>query len=532
MSEPKLFEEESCPSTVSPALVPAPWDDDITGAYEAPDVSGHADLSAETSELIAFVPALVLICGGEELPKVSRLARGSTYVGREHRAEDRTLVLRQSSVSRVHACVRVEGDRCSIEDLKSMNGVFVNGERIGPGKVELAPNDVIRIGDALYKFTWTFPESYELASEIVPELVGGAQMSEIVRDLVKIAPSNLSVFVQGETGTGKEIVARAIHRLSGRPGRIVALNCAAIPTSLFESELFGFRRGSFTGATQNHDGLVRAAHEGTLFLDEIGDLSLEAQAKLLRVIESKEVQALGSTTSILVDIRIVSATHKDLAMAVRQGTFRADLFARLNGANIRLPPLRERKEDLPALVEHLLSRHGVSDRKASFAFMHALALHSWPFNVRELDAVLRRAVSVNATGAELTVADLPRAMLQVGPASSTAASNPPGVVDSAAHRSTAPPAASLPPQLGDRTLGAPSLPPLSMPREVHQTRPWRRRPHETELVTLLTKHQGNIAAVARAMKRDRSQVHRWMKELGISADRFRALDDHSAEDSH
>src|SRR5690606_25971381 len=204
-------------------------------------------------------------------------------------------------------------------------------------------------------------------------------------------------------------VARELHRLSGRQGPFCAVNCAAIPAHLIESELFGWKRGAFSGADRDRVGLVRAAHRGTLLLDEIGDMPLDAQAKLLRVLQTKEVLPLGGTQPERVDVRFVAATHQDLARLQREGRFRQDLYARLNEYELRLPPLRERKEDVYALVRAFLARHGRPDLSPSVPFMVALLHHDWPYNVRELEAAVKRALTL-AEGLTLEPELLPEAV--------------------------------------------------------------------------------------------------------------------------
>ncbi len=226
----------------------------------------------------------------------------------------------------------------------------------------------------------------------------------------RVAPSDLAVLVLGETGAGKEVVARAIHRLSGRTGAFVPVNVAAIPRDLLEAELFGSVRGAFTGADRPRQGLVRAAHRGTLLLDEIGDLDLTMQAKLLRVLESGEVRPVGSTTFHAVDARVVSATHRDLRTRMEAGLFRADLYYRLAFAVLRVPPLRERTEDLPLLrrlfADEASRRLGARPCRWSAGAEAALLGYGWPGNVRELRHVVELAV-VEAAGGIVTRAMLP-----------------------------------------------------------------------------------------------------------------------------
>jgi transcriptional regulator with GAF, ATPase, and Fis domain len=296
----------------------------------------------------------------------------------------------------------------------------------------------------------------------------------------------------GESGTGKEVVARELHRLSGRRGTFAAVNCAAIPATLIESELFGYKRGAFSGAERDKPGLIKSAHEGTLLLDEIGDMPLDAQAKLLRVLQSKEVFPLGATAPEQVDVRVVCATHRDLWRLQQGGTFRQDLFARLNEYQLRLPALRERKEDVYMLVRAFLARHGRPELQPSFGFMTAALQYDWPYNVRELEACIKRCVALaegTVLGDQLLPAPVIEAMEDYG-----------GVLRSG----STPASGSLPPQ-----------PPAADPPSRSQV------PTDAELRGLLEHHGGNVAAVGRQLGKARMQVHRWMKRYGIHVDDFR-----------
>jgi formate hydrogenlyase transcriptional activator len=227
---------------------------------------------------------------------------------------------------------------------------------------------------------------------------------DILRAVEMVAPVDSAVLVRGETGTGKELVARAIHDASlRRQERFTAINCAAIPAALLESELFGYERGAFTGAVAPAMGRLQTADRGTLFLDEIGDLPLELQPKLLRVLQDQQFERLGSSRTIQVDVRVIAATNQDLMEMVEQRRFRADLYYRLNVFPITLPPLRERGEDIPLLVAHFArefcERHGRTIDFIPDDVMEALIRHDWPGNVRELQNVIERAVILTAGGA-------------------------------------------------------------------------------------------------------------------------------------
>ena len=265
------------------------------------------------------------------------------------------------------------------------------------------------------------------------ELIGSSPKFRAVLDKINmIAPTNCTVLIQGETGTGKEVIAQAIHEASPRrKNRFVALNCAAIPAALLESELFGHERGAFTGAVTQTLGRFQAADRGTLFLDEIGELPLELQPKLLRALQEKEVERLGGGRSIPVDVRIVAATNQNLAQLVAKKQFRADLYYRLNVIPIDLPPLRERIEDIPLLAEHFVRKYSMQMSKPVDSMpdevMEMLKSHDWPGNIRELQNVVERGV-VMTTGPVLTrrTTDHLR-MGEVAPLQAVEAAEPAGV---------------------------------------------------------------------------------------------------------
>lgn len=230
---------------------------------------------------------------------------------------------------------------------------------------------------------------------------GGAALRRVLEQVEVVAPTDSTVLVTGETGTGKELIARAVHRLSGRKGRtFVKLNCAAIPTGLLESELFGHEKGAFTGAVERRVGRFELADGGTLFLDEVGDIPPELQPKLLRVLQEQEFERLGSGKTIRVNVRLVAATHRNLSQLVAEGRFRSDLFYRLHVFPVHLPPLRERPEDVPDLVRHFVTvfagRLGRSFAPLPDATMAALTAYPWPGNVRELQHLIERAVILSA----------------------------------------------------------------------------------------------------------------------------------------
>jgi len=246
------------------------------------------------------------------------------------------------------------------------------------------------------------PERAEIS--FVDKIVGRrASLRSILSQAEAVAGTNTTVLITGETGTGKEVIARAIHELSPRRNRnLVKVNCAAMPSGLLESELFGHERGAFTGAINSHVGRFALADRGTLFLDEIGDMPLELQPKLLRVLQEREFEAVGSTRTTRVDVRVVTATNQDLKQMVRDREFREDLYYRLNAFPIYLPPLRERKSDIPELVEYFVQQFATSLDKTIETIpeetMHALVCHCWPGNIRELQNYIARGVILSNGG--------------------------------------------------------------------------------------------------------------------------------------
>jgi DNA-binding NtrC family response regulator len=252
------------------------------------------------------------------------------------------------------------------------------------------------------------------------ELIGESPaMQAVRRSIARYGPSPAAVLILGETGTGKELVARALHAASPRAeAPFVAVNCAAVATTLFEAELFGSLRGSYTGAQQDREGLVQAASGGTLFLDEVGELPRDVQAKLLRFLESRRFRQVGAAAESSADVRLVAATNRDLREAAESGEFRADLYFRLNVLQIRVPPLRERPEDIPVLVEHFVRAAGGASRRVAPEALRQLREWPWPGNVRELEHAVQRTL-VQADGDAIEAFDLAAEALDAGDAASS-----------------------------------------------------------------------------------------------------------------
>jgi sigma-54 dependent transcriptional regulator, acetoin dehydrogenase operon transcriptional activator AcoR len=405
------------------------------------------------------------------------------------------LVLPVPAVSRQHAEVVRERGAWVLRDKKSTNGTFVDGYRVHEARLEHGQE--IRLGDAILKFVAADIEghaAYHIDGSLAPGaqrlgprvtgLIGGYQIDRVARQIELVAreaagATPLSVLLLGESGTGKEVVAQAIHERSGRRGDFRAVNCAALPKDLVESELFGYRRGAFSGAVRDKPGLIRMAHRGTLLLDEIGDMPLDAQAKLLRVLQSKELFPLGATEPEPVDVRIIGATHRNLDQLLKEGRFRQDLYARLNEYHLSLPPLRDRKEDIFMLLAEFFKRHGGQSLRVTFPFMMALLHYDWPYNVRELESCAKRCV-VLAEGKplaeEMLTDDIAREMADYGREFAPAEA---GKEDSVA-------------------------------------------PTREELIGLLERHQGNVAAVGRDLGKARMQIHRWLKRYTIDIDDYRS----------
>jgi two-component system, NtrC family, response regulator AtoC len=340
---------------------------------------------------------LIVFCGGEvtshPVPRQGELVLG--------RGGDAGIPIEHVTVSRKHASL-LFGAELRIVDHGSFNGTRIGGKKLAPNTpTTLGIATIAELGDAMVVVQVEGPESVthsrsgSSAREPRPEL--SEAMQHLYRLVDNVAESNLTVIVRGETGSGKEVIAEEIHKRSPRnAGPLIKLNCAALPEQLLESELFGYERGAFTGATATKPGLIEAAHGGTLFLDEVGELPPATQAKLLRVVESREVMRLGSLRPKSVDIRLVAATHRDLEAMVASGAFREDLYYRINGVALVIPPLRERTDEIPRLAKELAARFCKDSKRPtvpiSDAAMAVLKSHPWPGNVRELRNVIERAI--------------------------------------------------------------------------------------------------------------------------------------------
>lgn len=382
----------------------------------APAKVGHSPVSksasttkpAHSTQESSDAETQLFLTGLTCKPHLVQLGRTAVTFGRAPACD---VQLDTAEASRAHAEIVRVGPVYVVRDLGSRNGTFVNAARVKEAPV--CAGAVLRMGDWLATVTalkQNQPPDFRFAEQ-APGLWG----SQVLRDALSAArlaaQSDLPIVIEGETGTGKELLARAVHHWSGRSGPFVAINCAALPEALAEGELFGYRRGAFTGAERPSQGLIRAAHGGTLLLDEICDLSAAMQVKLLRVLEEREVTPLGESKPVAIDVRVVSAAQAPLLQVVQQRGFRADLYARLNGLTVQLPALRQRVQDVPRLVEHFMREcQPESLARLSVNALHALCVYDWPFNVRELRLLSRRLAVLHGHEATIHANQLPDQM--------------------------------------------------------------------------------------------------------------------------
>lgn len=342
--------------------------------------------------------AKLVVVDGPDLGVETVINKYRTFIGR---SSVNDLTLEDQQVSSTHAEIEASEDGYVLRDLGSTNGTFYEDARIR--EVYLRPEMRFTIGRSTLQFV-PLEEVVEIPlseKDSFGRVTGRSlRMREIFALMEKVAPSDLTVLITGETGTGKERLARSIHDISRRAaGPYVVLDCSAIPRDLAESTVFGHEKGAFTGATSQHKGAFEQADGGTIFLDEVGELELSLQPKLLRVLENREIKRVGGDKTINADVRVVAATNRDLRKMVAEGTFREDLYFRLSVIQCQLPPLRERKEDVELLVDDFLNmfagrRADLGRVRLSQNAMKTLLDHSWPGNVRELKNVIERAVSL------------------------------------------------------------------------------------------------------------------------------------------
>lgn len=433
-------------------------------------------------------------------PRQRFLPFGATAI-RLGRGEDCDCVLPGAEVSRYHAEIAPEGGLTVLKDLGSTNGIHHRGQRVM--QAFLKPQDVIRLGEWV-GIVCAVPRGLEPRVEQVAGLYAGHELRAILTNAAQVAPSDLPLILRGESGTGKEMLARFIHERSQRTGPFVAVNCAALPESLAEAELFGHSRGAFTGADRARPGYIRSSDGGTLLLDEISDLPLAIQAKLLRVIEDRTVTPLGESRPVGVDLRVIAAGQKSLSTLVSSGKFRGDLYARLNGLEIALPALRERREEIPYIFGAVLREHSPGYAPLlQPQLVERLCLYDWPFNVRELVQVTRRIAALSGGSPALRVDCLPPEL---------AASRQDDISTLSADRPT-PAASSTMPAPSEATRGS---------RPLHEMRDQYREQELEAIRVALQEHEGNVTDTAKSLGISRQRLYRILEsDPRIDLDAYR-----------
>jgi transcriptional regulator with GAF, ATPase, and Fis domain len=404
------------------------------------------------------------------------------------------LVLDDTTVSRDHCEIVRDEKGYLLRDLGSTNGTLLDGAEIREGY--LRPGAVITVGRIELK-VHTYAERIELLPserDRFGDLVGvDPAMREIFGLLERISATDATLLIGGETGTGKDVLARAVHAHSRRKAApFIAVDCGALVASLIESELFGHEKGAFTGAVDRRQGAFELAQRGTLFLDEIGELPLELQSKLLRVLETRRIRRVGGSSELSVDLRVIAASNRNLQAEVERGKFRKDLYFRLAVVPVHLPPLRRRRADVPRLARHLLAAicaehgRGAPPLELDPPALEALAAHDWPGNVRELRNVLERAALLALGSGQETLAFAPFGL------AATASRPPPAMTDAGAD---------------------PDFDPALTYRETRAT--WEDDFERRYVTWLLARHGGNVSAAAREASMDRKHLHKLAVKHGI-----------------
>jgi DNA-binding NtrC family response regulator len=429
----------------------------------------------------AAVPLKIVVVGGPDQGREAPL-ESSLEIGADPAAG---LVLTDPAVSRRHLAITQVAGRVQVRDLGSKNGTFLGGARVNDAEVPIGVVLVLGGSSIAIQPRWYVREVSPSSQRAFGELLGESlAMREVFAVLERVAPTDVTVLIEGESGTGKELAARSIHAASRRAAApYVVFDCASVPSELAESELFGHKKGAFSGATADRAGAFTRAHGGTLCLDELGELPLDLQPKLLRVIESGEVRAVGDDATKRVDVRIIAATNRDLRAEARRGRFRSDLLYRLEVVTVRLPPLRQRPEDIPRLAATLLAGKLATAGAIRGPNLERLLAYGWPGNVRELRNVLARAVAL-APAAGPSLPSFDDLVLNLGPASS-----------------------------GPATIGA-EFPGISHPLPYKQAKAQVLASFERAYVSaLLERHHGHVAHAAQAAGLSRKHLYELMRRL-------------------
>ncbi len=467
------------------------------GALDPKTTVRLGDASSETRSIRLDAVRVRVVDG----PDRDLQATFSLPVVRLGTADDNDLVLHDATVSRYHCELRPGPGGTTLKDLGSTNGTKVHGVRITEAVVP--PGTKVSLGSSVVVIEPRTETRHALVSDEdrFGALVGSSRaMRELYGMIAAVAELPATVLVTGESGTGKEMVARTLHERSGRQGPLVVFDAAATDPQMVRSDLFGHERGAFTGAEKERTGAFRQAHKGTLFLDEVGELPLDMQPRLLRVLETRELRPLGSDAVSRVDVRVVAATHRDLWAMARRGEFREDLLHRLAVVPLRVPSLRDRPEDVPRLVEHFVASQGLRCR-FSPAAMKALETYPWPGNVRMLRNVLERLSAFHPD----RVLEPDQLGLPPVAAAGPAPYAPPGL----STPGWGPP--------GPATGGAPLPGPGGLAVE---TGAWGGDPEQEKalLVEALRRCRGNRSRAARELGISRSTILRRIKEFGLADD--------------
>ncbi len=456
--------------------------------------------------------------------------------------DDNDVVISDDTVSRYHCRIAQEDTGYVLVDQRSTNGTFINKVRVREGF--LKPGSIVSVGQSQFRFNAKEEEVQILPSrnDRCAGLIGGnSRMREIYSIIEKIAPTATTVVIDGETGTGKEVVAQAIHSLSPRvKNDLVVFDCGAVPPNLIESELFGHEKGSFTGAMMTRQGLFEQADGGTLFLDELGELPIDLQPKLLRVLEQREVRRVGSTKASKVDVRIIAATNRNLEDEVRAGRFRQDLFYRLSVVRLHLPSLNQRADDIPLLVQHFLEHGSYNKAPGGQQRVHAIAndamaalqSYPWPGNVRELVNVIERAVSFCSSG-QLELSDLPDYVRNAKASQSPIRKETHTGSTRRASTYSGPGASGANPTVPMNPNAPTPTPPEELMAEgvtfKDAKERWVAAFERDYILQLLRRNTGNISHAARAADIDRKYFRKLMKKYDIEAAGIDEPDDSATE---